>query len=54
MTTREFMSDVPKYAKGFVLGALVIIGLNSYQYIIQVAYAPVMEPLGAFIEEKVK
>jgi hypothetical protein len=54
MKTREFMSDMPKYAKGFVLGALVIIGLNSYNHIIQVSYAPVMEPLGAFVEEKVQ
>lgn len=40
--------------QGFVLGALVIIGLNSYNHIIQVSYAPVMEPLGAFVEEKVQ
>lgn len=58
MTNRErtaaFLSAAAKYAKGFILGALTIITFNSYNHIIQVSQAPVMEPLGQFIEEKTK
>lgn len=52
--TAAFLTNLSKYAKGFALGALTIIALNSYNHIIQVSKAPVMEPLGAFVDEQVK
>ena len=49
--TTTFLSDISKFAKGFVLGALTIIALNSYNHIIQVSQAQVMQPLGSFIDD---
>lgn len=48
---RLIISNTSKYVKGFIMGALFIIALNSYNNIIQVSFAPVMEPLGEFMDK---
>lgn len=51
---RLIISNTSKYIKGFIIGALFIIALNSYNTIIQVSLAPVMEPLGEFMDQRNK